>query len=278
MLFQKTESPFSLPKNPRNLKSAQFLGFVTLPLLSGTLFGVAMSVVEGLFLMLLFGTSIWTLTLGLRAQQAYDAAPIARKPKLPLKLGAAALMGLAVGTTVFFRHGLTTEAALVGLVASGLFVTAFGLDPLKNKGVTGPMAEEALRVNDTLENAATVLKEIEARVATIGDTEVSIGFMGLRRSAERLFHVLREDPERHRDLRRLLGVYLDAARDATERFAILHGAIADADAKARYLGMLDRLRDQFETRTRKYLKDGKSKLDVEIDVLQSRLTTESRRT
>ncbi|MCZ0812105.1 5-bromo-4-chloroindolyl phosphate hydrolysis family protein [Roseovarius sp. EGI FJ00037] len=277
MLFQKTEFPFSLPKNPRNLKSAQFLGFATLPLLSATLFGVAMSVVEGLFLMLLFGTSIWTLTLGLRAEQAYDAATIARKPKLPLKLGAAALMGLAVGTTVFFRHGLTTEAALVGLVASGLFVAAFGLDPLKNKGVTGPMAEEVLRVNDTLENAATVLKEIEARVATIGDTEVSIGFMGLRRSAERLFRVLREDPERHRDLRRLLGVYLDAARDATERFAILHGALADAEAKARYLGMLDRLRDQFETRTRKYLNDGKSKLDVEIDVLQSRLRTESRR-
>lgn len=278
MLFQKTEFPFHLPKNPRNLKSAQFMAFATLPLLSSIFFGVAMSVVEGLGLIALYGLSIWTLTLGLRAEAAYDAAPIARKPKLPLKLVAATLMGLAVSTTVFFRHELTGEAALVGLVASGLFVTAFGLDPLKNKGVAGPRAEDALRANDAITQAATVLKEIDACIVALGDTEVSIGVMAFRRSAERLFKVLHDDPERYRDMRRLLGVYLDAARDATERFAILHGALADAEAKARYLGMLDRLRGQFEDQTRKYLNDGKSKLDVEIEVLQSRLRTESRLT
>ncbi|MHA7850134.1 5-bromo-4-chloroindolyl phosphate hydrolysis family protein [Roseovarius sp.] len=276
MLFQKSAFPFSLPRNPRNLKSAQFLGFAALPLLSSTFFGVAMSVVTGLALLLLYGASIWTLTQGLRAEQAYDAAPVVRKPKVPLKLAAAGLMGLAVGATVFVRHGLTTEAVLVGLVAAGLFVAAFGIDPLKNKGVSGPLAEEALRANESVQDATAILKEIDSCVATIGDTDVSIGFKDLRRSAERLFTILRKDPERHRDLRRLLGVYLDAAREATERFAILHAAVPDADAKARYLAMLERLRDQFEDRTRKYLRDGHSKLDVELDVLQSRLTSEAR--
>ena len=276
MPFEKSAFPLSLPRNPRNLKSAQFLGFAALPLLSSTLFDVAMSVVEGMALLLLYATSIWALTQGLRAEQAYDAAPIARKPKLPLKLAAAGLMGLAVGATVFVRHGLTTEAVLVGLVSVGLFVTAFGIDPLKNKGVSGPLAEEALRANDSVQDAAAILQDIDSCIATIADTEVSASVLALRRSAERLFTILGKDPEGHRALRRLLGVYLDAARDATERFAILHGALADADSKARYLGMLDRLRVQFEDQTRKYLNDGKSKLDVEIDVLQSRLTSESR--
>lgn len=274
MLSKKTGVPFSLPKNPRNLKSAQFLGFASTPLLLSVFFGVAISVVEGLGLILIYGASIWLLTLGLRAEEAYNAAPIARKPKLPLKLLAAVVMGGAVAVTVYFRHGLSLEAALVGLVASMLFITAFGIDPLKDKSVSGPLAEETLRANDVVSQAKTVLHQIEDCIATIGDTETTAGFMAFRNSAERLFDILHEAPERHREMRRHLGVYLDAARDATDRFSVLYMASQDPETKARYLSMLDGLKGQFDARARKYLTDERSKLDIELDVLQSQLASD----
>lgn len=274
MLSKKTGVPFSLPKNPRNLKSAQFLGFAATPLLLSVFFGVAISVVEGLGLILIYGASIWLLTLGLRAEEAYNAAPIARKPKLPLKLLAAVVMGGAVAVTVYFRHGLSLEAALVGLVASGLFITAFGIDPLKDKSVSGPLAEETLRANDVVSQAKTVLHQIEDCIATIGDTETTAGFMAFRNSAERLFDILHEAPERHREMRRHLGVYLDAARDATDRFSGLYMASQDPETKARYLSMLDGMKGQFDALARKCLADERSKLDIELDVLQSQLASD----
>lgn len=274
MLSKKTGVPFSLPKNPRNLKSAQFLGFAATPLLLSVFFGVAISIVEGLGLILIYGASTWLLTLGLRAEEAYNAAPIARKPKLPLKLLAAVVMGGAVAVTVYFRHGLSLEAALVGLVASGLFITAFGIDPLKNKSVSGPLAEETLRANDVVSQAKTVLHQIEDCIATIGDTETTAGFMAFRNSAERLFDILHEAPERHREMRRHLGVYLDAARDATDRFSGLYMASQDPETKARYLSMLDGMKGQFDALARKYLTDERSKLDIELDVLQSQLASD----
>lgn len=274
MLSKKTGVPFSLPKNPRNLKSAQFLGFAATPLLLSVFFGVAISIVEGLGLILIYGASIWLLTLGLRAEEAYNAAPIARKPKLPLKLLAAVVMGGAVAVTVYFRHGLSLEAALVGLVASGLFITAFGIDPLKDKSVSGPLAEETLRANDVVSQAKTVLHQIEDCIATIGDTETTAGFMAFRNSAERLFDILHEAPERHREMRRHLGVYLDAARDATDRFSGLYMASQDPETKARYLSMLDGLKGQFDALARRYLTDERSKLDIELDVLQSQLASD----
>ena len=277
MRSRKSGLPFSLPSNPRNLKSAQFLGFAAAPLLLSVLFGVALSVVEGLGLIALYGAAIWTLTQGLRAEEAYDAAPVARKPKVPLKLAAAGLMGVAVAATVFFRHGLLVEAGMVGLVATGLFVTAFGIDPLKNKGASGPLAEEALRANDMARHAEVLLTEIGTRIATIGDAEVTAGFTAFRHSANRLIDILRDAPERHRDLRRHLGVYLDALSDATDRFSILHAASPDPEAKARYLNMLDGLKEQFDTRAGQYLADEQSRLDVELDVLQDRLVSEARR-
>lgn len=274
MLSKKTGVPFSLPKNPRNLKSAQFLGFAATPLLLSVFFGVAISIVEGLGLILIYGASIWLLTLGLRAEEAYNAAPIARKPKLPLKLLAAVVMGGAVAVTVYFRHGLSLEAALVGLVASGLFITAFGIDPLKDKSVSGPLAEETLRANDVVSQAKTVLHQIEDCIATIGDTETTAGFMAFRNSAERLFDILHEAPERHREMRRHLGVYLDAARDATDRFSGLYMASQDPETKARYLSMLDGMKGQFDALARKCLADERSKLDIELDVLQSQLASD----
>lgn len=274
MLSKKTGVPFSLPKNPRNLKSAQFLGFAATPLLLSVFFGVAISIVEGLGLILIYGASTWLLTLGLRAEEAYNAAPIARKPKLPLKLLAAVVMGGAVAVTVYFRHGLSLEAALVGLVASGLFITAFGIDPLKDKSVSGPLAEETLRANDVVSQAKTVLHQIEDCIATIGDTETTAGFMAFRNSAERLFDILHEAPERHREMRRHLGVYLDAARDATDRFSGLSMASQDPETKARYLSMLDGMKGQFDALARKYLTDERSKLDIELDVLQSQLASD----
>ena len=277
MLFQKAEFPFSLPKTPRNPKSAQFLLFAATPLVFATVVGVAMSIVEGLALMMIFGASIYALTLGIRAEEAYNAARVARKPKLPLKIIGAGLMGLAVSATVYTRHSMTSEAVLVGFVAIGLFVTAFGLDPLKHKGAVGPQAEDTLKAHDAVAHAEEVLSDMSARITEIGDTQVSLGFVSFERSAQRLFRTLRDDPERHRDVRRHLGVYLDAAHEATQRFAILHAGLADEVAKSRFIAMLSGLATQFEKRTDKYLTDGKSKLDVEIDVLQSRLASESRR-
>ena len=79
----------------------------------------------------------WLTREGVKAQAAYDARKIARRPALPRKLLGAVLtgVGLVIGGLAMPAGVITL--VLIGIAGAVLHLGAFGLDPLADKGMEG---------------------------------------------------------------------------------------------------------------------------------------------
>ena len=79
----------------------------------------------------------WLLRDGVRAEDAYNERKVARRPAIPRKIFASVLTGVGVGVIIFGGQWNVLTAPLIGLVAAGLHLFSFGLDPLKDNGAGG---------------------------------------------------------------------------------------------------------------------------------------------
>ncbi|MHA6344550.1 5-bromo-4-chloroindolyl phosphate hydrolysis family protein [Roseivivax sp. CAU 1761] len=224
----------------------------------------------------LVGAGFWTLGAwllrdGLRAEAAYHARRVANRPALPRKTLAAGAAALGTATAVWPGDGGTAAALAYGLATGGLHVLAFGLDPLRAKGMSGVDGFQQDRVARVVDEAEAHLDALCAAARRSGDRAVESRVEAFRRTAEDLIRTVEEDPRDLAAARKYLGVYLMGARDAVERFAEIFARTRDAGAKRDVLALLDDLETGFGQRTRKLLLDSNSDLQVEIDVLRDRL-------
>ncbi|HHB80168.1 MAG TPA: hypothetical protein ENK83_00235 [Aliiroseovarius sp.] len=218
----------------------------------------------------------WLLRSGLRAEAAYNARKIARRPALPRKMLASVLTGIGAAIAVLaHQEGLNPIGpAIFGIVGAALHFAAFGPDPLKDKGMEGVDTFQQDRV-------ARVVDEAEKHLAAMSDAILRAGDRGMerrveqfQRTARELFRTVEEDPRDLTAARKYLGVYLLGARDATIKFADIYSRTGDAQARTDYAALLDDLEQNFSARTRKLLLDDRSDLNVEIEVLRERLQRE----
>ena len=215
--------------------------------------------------------SAWLLREGLRAEAAYEARPVARRPALPRKMLAATLTGggtllaaLSGGTDLF-------GSLLYALAASGLHLAAFGLDPMRDKRVEGVDTFQQDRVARMVEEAEGYLSAIRDQVRSLGDRPLELRVAGFEALARRMIRSLEEDPRDLSAARRYLGVYLMGARDATVRFAELYRRTRDPRARADYEALLGDLESNYAEGTTRLLEGGREAMDLEITVLRDRL-------
>ncbi len=214
----------------------------------------------------------WLLNEGLRAEDAYAARKVARPPAIPRKLFAAVLAGASVALAAMLGVGQGLFTALTfGVVAAGAHVAAFGLDPMRAKGMEGidPVAGE--RVARAVDRGEAMLRETVAAAARIGDRRLETRIDRLADQAREVFRTVEEDPRDLARARTFLSVYLLGLRDATVKFADLWGRSRDAEARSRYEALLSDLEASFATKRTLLLADNRSDLDVEIEVLRERL-------
>jgi hypothetical protein len=226
-----------------------------------------MGLLAGGFLIL----SAWLTREGMKAEAAFHARKLARRPALPRKILGAAATGaaLAVG-------GLIADQGLIypvfyALVGAGLHLAAFGLDPLADKGMEGIDAFQTGRV-------AHAVDEGEKHLAAMQDAILRAGDRGLERRVEQfsatartLFRTIEGDPGDLTAARKYMSVYLMGARDATVKFADHYARTRDAAARADYEALLGDLETTFAQKTTAFLSSGRTDLDVEIAVLRDRL-------
>ena len=213
----------------------------------------------------------WLTREGLKAEAAYDARKLARRPAFPRKLAGAILTGsaLAVGG-VIADQGLLYPL-LYALVGAGLHLGAFGLDPRTDKGIEGIDAFQTGRV-------ANAVAEGEAHLAGMRDAILRARDRALERrvdqfaaAARSLFRTIEGDPGDLTAARKYLSVYLLGARDATVKFADHYAQTRDAGARADYEALLADLETTFAEKSKTFLTNSRSDLDVEIGVLRDRL-------
>ena len=218
----------------------------------------------------------WLLRSGLRAEAEYNARKVARRPALPRKMFASVLTGIGAALAVIAHlnsFGILSPL-IFGLAAGGLHLAAFGIDPLKHKGMEGIDTFQQDRVSRVVDEAEKHLSAMSDAILRAGDRGMERRVEQFQRTARELFRTVEEDPRDLSGARKYLGVYLRGASDATVKFADVYSRTGDAQARNDYAELLDDLEQNFSARTRKMLLDDRNDLTVEIKVLRERLQRE----
>lgn len=227
----------------------------------------------------LVGAGIWTLAAwllreGLRAESAFNARTVARRPAMPRKLVASLLVGIGGALAAWKAEPGLVIAATYGVAALALHIAAFGIDPMKDKGVEGIDAFQQSRVARVVDDAEEYLASMQDAALRAQDRQIEARVDQFQSVARDLFRTVEEDPRDLTAARKYLTVYLQGARDATVKFADIYGRSQDAQSRIDYLSLLDDLEQNFAARNRKMLLEDRSDLTVEIDVLRDRLQRE----
>jgi len=215
----------------------------------------------------------WLTREGLKAEEAYEARKIAKRPAIPRKLFGSLLTGAGLGVAGIAGFG-ATEAAIFAVFGAGLHLFSFGLDPMSDKGAEGVDAFQTDRVARAVDEAEQHLAGMTEAIKRARDPKLERRVETFQATARRMFRSVENDPRDLVAARRYLGVYLLGAKDATVRFADLYAQSGNAQARTDYLALLDDLEQSFAQRTEKLLLDDKSGLDIEIEVLRERLARE----
>jgi hypothetical protein len=256
-----------------------FLFLTAVPLLF-TAFGEgALGMALDLMAFFVLISGFYTLREGLKAEMAYNTRTLARRPAFPRKILSAALTALGAGLAAWdpmvAEVGRGVSAIVLGLLAGALHLTAFGLDPMRNKTAEGVDDLSAGRVAEAIDRAEVHLAAMAEAIATVGDRDLQSRVARFCGTARRMFRRVEEDPRDLRGVRRFLGVYLLGAREASEKFADLYARDPNEEDRARYVALLNDLQGRIAEQTEQLLLDDRADLDVEIEVLRERLQRET---
>lgn len=216
----------------------------------------------------------WLLREGLKAEEAYEARKVARRPAIPRKILASLATGLGLGLAGFAADPGVVAPVVYAVLGAVLHFVSFGPDPLKDKGMEGIDQFQTNRVAEAVDKAEAHLAAMSDAIARAGDREVERRVEAFQTHARAMFRKVEDDPRDLTGARKFLSVYLMGARDATVKFADYYARSRDPQARADYLALLDDLGGQFRSKTEVMLLDDRSDLDVEIEVLRDRLARE----
>jgi len=219
----------------------------------------------------------WLTREGIKAQEAYEARKVARRPGFPRKMVGSALTGSGLALAGFAASGGVIAPAIYAVIGAVLHGFAFGLDPLKDKGMEGVDTFQTDRVARAVEKAETTLASMSDAVKRAGDRGSETRVDQFQTSVREMLRTIEGDPRDLTTTRKYLTVYLQGARDATVKFADIYAHARDGKARDDYFGLLDDLQENFTAKTRSLLNDDATDLEVEIEVLRDRLKREGLR-
>ena len=215
----------------------------------------------------------WLTREGLKAQEAYDARKIAKRPAIPRKAFGSVLTGAGLGLAGFAGFGMP-DGAIFALFGAGLHFFAFGPDPMRDKGAEGIDQMQSDRVARAVDEAEKHLSAMSEAIKRAREPQLERRVDAFQAAARKMFRTVENDPRDLVAAKRYMGVYLLGAKDATVRFADLYAQSKNQEARNDYVALLDDLETSFADRTQKLLSDDKSGLDIEIEVLRERLARE----
>ena len=243
------------------------------------------------YAVLMFGAFL--LREGQKAQAEYDARAIAKPPAFPRKVCAAVLAGIGVFIASWMaappaEGGALAQAAafggtlinglIFGALTTGAHLVAFGIDPMKAKGLEDRNIghAEMERVTAAIDKAEGKLKRIEDLAHKMRDREIDDRVTRLNSVVRDMIKLVEEDPRDLSRARKFLGVYLKGAEDATRKYAENHERLNDPKLREDYLALLTDLEAGFQRGKDSLLVDDRADLEVEIEVLRERLDQETR--
>lgn len=216
----------------------------------------------------------WLLRDGLQAEAAYHERKIARRPAIPRKLFAAIACGVGAGLAAWRSEPGLLAPLIFGGAAGVLHIGAFGIDPMKDKGMEGVDTFQQDRVARVVDEAESFLAGMADAVRRAGDRQVEARVERFGVKVREMIRTVEEDPRDLTAARRFLGVYLMGARDAAVKFSDIYARKPDRAAKSDFMMLLTDLEESFDKKIDKLMLDNNADLNVEIEVLRDRLQRE----
>lgn len=219
--------------------------------------------------------SAWLSREGLKAEAAFHARKVARRPAFPRKSAGAVLTGAALAIGGIIADQGVVYPALYALVGAALHLGTFGLDPMSDKGMEGIDSFQVNRVAQAVEEGEKHLAAMKDAILRAKDRKLEARVDRFIATARGLFRTIEGDPGDLTAARKYLSVYLKGARDATVKFADHYVQTRDAAARTDYEALLTDLETTFAQKTTAFLSNNRTDLDVEIGVLRDRLKLEN---
>lgn len=266
--------PAPARKAARASGKAGLLFVAPLPLVLGAFFRDPVGLAQNLVAFGILMGAAWLTREGLRAEDAYDARKVARRPGIPRKIFGSVLMGAGLAVAGYAPEASLVNPAIFAGLGVVLHFLAFGPDPLRDKGAEGVDAFQSDRVARAVDEAEKHLKAMQDAILRAGDRGLEKRVQRFQATVREMFRTIENDPRDLTSARKYLSVYLLGARDATVKFADLYARTGDKGARADYEALLDDLEANFSAQTEKLLTDNRTDLDIEIEVLRDRLARE----
>lgn len=216
----------------------------------------------------------WLTREGIKAEEAYEARKVARRPGFPRKIAGSVMTGAGLGLAGFAAGGSLLEPVIYAVTGAVLHSLAFGIDPMKDKGMEGIDQFQTDRVARAVDKAEGFLGAMSDAVKRAGDRQAEGRVERFQASVREMLRTIENDPRDLTTARKYLTVYLMGARDATIKFADIYAHSRDAAAREKYFSLLSDLEGNFTAKTRALLNDDTTDLEVEIEVLRDRLERE----
>lgn len=268
--YQAPLTPTRKPGGGWRARALFLLSFVFLvPAFGGTPIAMTLDLAAGGCLIL----SSWLSYEGLRARAEWEARSIARRPGIPRLLLAAGATGIGLFLGGL-ANGLSLYPVLYAILGSLLHLGAFGLDPFTDKGAIGADSFQSTRAARTLGEAEKTLADMREAILTLRNRNLAARVERFADQVRLLMDRVERDPGDLAAARKYLSVYLQGARDATLKFVALWEQNHDEKAREDYQSLLDDLEATFARGTDALLRNDRTRLDIEVEVLRDRLKAE----
>lgn len=227
----------------------------------------------GLFVLFMFGATI--TRKGLKREAEFKTKRIAAAGGPPYKImGGIVVVAATVLTSLFAaRHGVFLAAA-VGLGTALGYYLYYGLDVRGEKGVGSEAGVSVAEVEQALDEARGKIKRIEEAGKGVRNLDFRQKLRGLVASAQKVIGLIEEDPRDLRRARKFLVVYLDGAESVTKNYVATTAKAPSPDMDQRFGALLDDMHKTFDEQYQKLLQNDLLDLDVQMEVLQTRLKRE----
>ena len=253
---------------------ANLMFLFPIPFAIAAFFGSPVHMAVKLTAVALLILAAWLTREGLRAEAAWEARPVARRPAFPRKMFGALALGLGLGFGGWSASGGLFDPLILGALGAALHFTAFGPDPMRDKNLEGVDIHQSDRAARAVQEAERHLTEMTQAIRRLGDRHLADRVAVLQGNVREMVTLVESDPRRLTAARRYLGVYLLGARDATTKFAALYADTRDPAARADYEALLDDLDRNFAARSEALRAGDRTALDIEMEVLRDRLARE----
>ncbi|MDH3663507.1 MAG: 5-bromo-4-chloroindolyl phosphate hydrolysis family protein [Alphaproteobacteria bacterium] len=221
----------------------------------------------GSFLISAIALGLLLLGAWLTRKGLYQAKRRPMSSTVPFKSIGTGIIAIGTGLTALIAGHNLAIAICFGLAAAlGMYLT-YGFDRRIKLSSDKDVAE-------ALEEAYQKLERLEAAGENIGSRDFRERLSRIAAWGERILDRIGDDPEDFRRARKFLNVYLDGAQQVTDKFAKTQGDAKSAELEASFRDLLTDMETVCEEQYEHLLNNDMVDLDVQIEVLTTRLKRE----